>query len=130
MTRAPQEVLSTPHLFRVYKQNTKNAAELQWRISVPLSVLILTLLAIPLSYIRPRQGRYVYVFPGLLLYVIYMNLLFLTRDWVSRGALSPDIGMWWVHAVMLGIVLILFLLQFDKINIAKFFKPSAPRYVA
>ena len=130
ITRTPQEVLSTPHLLRVYKQNNKNAAELQWRISVPLSVMILTLLAIPLSYIRPRQGRYAYIFPGLLLYVIYMNLLFLTRDWITRGALSPDIGMWWVHGVMLGITVLAFLFQFDKINLTKFFKMSVPRSVA
>jgi lipopolysaccharide export system permease protein len=32
-------------------------AELFWRLSVPISALVLTLLAVPLAYVNPRIGR-------------------------------------------------------------------------
>jgi len=33
-------------------------AELHWRIALPTMCLVLTLIAVPLSRLRPRQGRY------------------------------------------------------------------------
>src|SRR5690606_32767932 len=52
-----------------------DAAELQWRISSPLSLLVLALLAVPLSRSSPREGRYSRIGVGLLLYIIYANTL-------------------------------------------------------
>ncbi len=76
-------------------------AELQWRISLPLSALILTLLGTPLSKIRPRHGRYAKLIPAILLYITYANFLFLAKAWMKSGVLPPALGMWWVHGVML-----------------------------
>jgi len=33
-------------------------AELQWRVSIPLAAFLLALLAVPLAYTSPRQGRF------------------------------------------------------------------------
>lgn len=77
------------------------AAELHWRIALPLSALILTLLGTPLSKIRPRHGRYAKLIPAILLYVTYANFLFLAKAWLKSGVLSPVLGMWWVHGIML-----------------------------
>ena len=82
-------------------------AELQWRLAIPLSVVILSLLAVPLSQVQPRQGRYAKLFPGVLLFLFYENLLFMARSWISSGKLSPELGMWWIHGVMLLLVLFL-----------------------
>src|SRR3546814_8269688 len=49
----------------------QDRAELQWRVGAPIAVLVLTLLAVPLSYIRPRQGRYGKLVIGILAYLIY-----------------------------------------------------------
>ncbi len=88
-----------------------SAAELQWRVSVPLSALLLTVLAVPLAKIRPRQGRYGNMVAGILVYFIYFNLLGVARVWVERGELAPAVGVWWVHAALLLAGLVLLALQ-------------------
>jgi lipopolysaccharide export system permease protein len=87
------------------------AAELQWRLSIPLSVLVLTLLAIPLSHTRPRQSRYTNLLPAILLYIVYVNLLFVSRNWVEIKMVPVALGMWWVHLVVLLLAGGLLLLQ-------------------
>lgn len=77
------------------------AAEFQVRVSVPLSILILTLLALPLGRLPPRAGRYGRIIAGVLLYAVYFNLLHITTVWVETGALPAVIGAWSVHLAML-----------------------------
>jgi len=48
-------------------------AEFQWRISMPISVLVLSMLAIGLAKVSPRQGRFAKFLPAILLYIIYFN---------------------------------------------------------
>lgn len=79
-------------------------AELQWRLAMPLSAVLMALLAVFLSRTNPRQGRYGKFFLGILVYVIYSNLLGVARTWVERGKVDPMIGIWWVHALLLLIV--------------------------
>lgn len=97
------EAMTTSALMSDYS-NPKRAAELQWRVSVGISALILGLLAAPLSAVRPRRSRYFILLPAVLLYIVYFNLLVVTRHWVEQGTLSISLGMWWVHAVMLALV--------------------------
>ncbi len=80
-------------------------AELQWRISIPLSVLVLAFLAVPLSRSQPRQGRYGKLAVGVLLYIIYFNLLGAAKVWVEQEKVPAVIGMWWVH---IAVVLLTF----------------------
>jgi len=80
-------------------------AEFQWRISPALGIIILGVLAIPLSHSRPREGRGGRVVLGILLYVVYANLLYLSRSWVGDGVLPLVAGMWWVHLVFGSIAL-------------------------
>ncbi len=81
------------------------AAELQWRLSLPLSVFVLAMMAIPLSRVYPRQGRFSRFVPAVILYVLYYNLFTICRRWVASGALSSTIGSWWVHGVFLSVAL-------------------------
>lgn len=81
--------------------DVEDIAEMQWRIGVPLSTLILAIIAVPLSRSQPRQGRYGRIAIGLLLFIIYFNLLSAAKAWIERGDISPVLGLWWVHAVML-----------------------------
>lgn len=76
-------------------------AELQWRISAPLMLLILAFIAVPLSRTRPREGRYGRVIAGVLIYVAYSNVLGIARLAVERGQVPAWIGIWWVHLVFL-----------------------------
>lgn len=87
-------------------------AELQWRLSAPLSLLVLTVLAVPLSRSAPRQGRYGGLAAGVLLYIIYVDCLAAARVWVERDQIPLFVGLWWVHLVFLGIALFLLARQF------------------
>ena len=46
-------------------------AQLQFRVSTPLMALVLTLVAVPLSRLRPRQGRYARVGFAIVVYFVY-----------------------------------------------------------
>jgi lipopolysaccharide export system permease protein len=77
-------------------------AQLQFRASSPIMALILTLVAVPLSRLRPRQGRYARVGFAIIVYFVYSNLLSASKVWVEKGSLPPAIGVWWVHVLLLG----------------------------
>lgn len=97
---------SSPTLMLWQKRHDQlNAAELHWRIGLPLSAIILTLLATPLSRIKPKKGRYAQLAPAILFYIMYVDFMFLARAWMKKGILSPMLGMWWVHGLMLVIAL-------------------------
>lgn len=74
-------------------------AELQWRISVILLIPVLTLIAVPLSRVDPRQGRFARLVPAALLYGLYFTLLQVSRDALEDGSLPAIVGLWWVHAM-------------------------------
>ena len=76
-------------------------AELQWRIGVPLSTIILAIFAVPLSRSQPRSGRYGRLALGLLVFIIYFNLLSAAKAWVEKGEVDPAVGLWWVHGLFL-----------------------------
>ena len=76
-------------------------AEWQWRVSVPLSTALLAFLAVPLARTRPREGRYGRLAIGLLVFIIYLNLLNASKAWVEQERISPLLGVWWVHAGVL-----------------------------
>ena len=80
-------------------------AELQWRIAMPVSAMLLCLLAVPLGRVEPRQGRAARVLLAALLYVAYRALLGTARSWVADGILPPMPGLWLVHAACLLIAL-------------------------
>jgi lipopolysaccharide export system permease protein len=83
-------------------------AELLWRIGMPVSALILSLLAIPLSYVNPRAGRSANMLIAILIYAIYTNLMSASQAWVAQGKLSFWVGSSAVHLLMLLPLAILF----------------------
>ena len=76
-------------------------AEFQWRIGVPVTLLVLTILAVPLAKTEPRKGRFAGIASAVLVYLIYANLLAAGRGWLERGELPAAVGLWWVHGVFL-----------------------------
>lgn len=99
-----------------------NKGELLWRIGVPVSALLLALLAIPLSFVNPRAGRTNNLIFALLTFMIYSNLLSVSQAWVAQGRLSFAVGVWAVHALMLITLLLLFwkrLMVFSPWRIAR-----------
>lgn len=90
----------------------REMAELHWRIGMPISCLILTVLAVPLAKARPRQGRYAKLFLALLVYIAYTYSLMLGRSWIEKGVIQPELGLWWAHAGALLLLGLLLMAQF------------------
>ncbi len=105
MGNDPQERAPTREL--VDSVNPEYKAELHLRISGPVSIIVLTLLAVPLSRSNPREGRYGRLALGILAYFMYTNLIWVARLAIERGYLPAWLGFWWVHLLMAAVALIL-----------------------
>jgi lipopolysaccharide export system permease protein len=87
-------------------------AELQWRLSTIVLIPVITLIAVPMSRVNPRQGRYSKLLPAALLYALYFVSLQFCRDLIADGDLSPVPGLWWIHGIFIAIGW--FLLRFPE----------------
>lgn len=98
----------TSQLWPLNNPDKAKAAELQWRFSVPLMVLSLTLIAVPLSRVNPRAGKFAKLLPAIVIYIIYANFMFIGRDAMIDGKVPVWIGMWWLHLAVfvLGLLLL------------------------
>jgi lipopolysaccharide export system permease protein len=72
--------------------DTKELAELQKRVAVPLGVLFLSLLAVPLARIAPRRGPYGNIFAAFLIYIVYENVLKISQGMLMSGKIAPGVG--------------------------------------
>jgi len=97
----------------------KVQSELQWRLSMPILVLVVTLIAVPLSRVNPRQGRFLKLLPAILLYMAYLALLIGARSALDKGRISPAVGLWPVHGVFLLIGLFLVYWQPVQLKLAQ-----------
>ena len=62
------------------------------------------MLAVPLSYTSPREGRFSKIAVAILVYIPYANLLVLSRKWIASGELPPWIGLWPVHVLIVVVI--------------------------
>ena len=97
-----------PTLYLLQNLTPWNVSELEWRVGLPLSALILALLAIPLSYVNPRAGRSLNMIMAVVIYMFYNNMISVTNSWVGRGKISATAGLWGIHLLMFAVLLVLF----------------------
>jgi len=107
------KLVATPTARLFGSSDPEKRAELQWRLAMPLSVIVLLFLAVPLSKSSPRQGRYVRLVMAVLLFVVYYNLLGAAKVWVEQGDVPPSVGLWWVP--LLTVILTLVLLNSNRL---------------
>ena len=88
-----------------------NLSELAWRVGLPVSALILAFLALPLSAVNPRTGRFLNVLVAVFLFMTYSNLISIFQAWIAKGGINPMVGMWAVHV---GMLLLLSLLLYRR----------------
>ncbi|MGX5220395.1 MULTISPECIES: LPS export ABC transporter permease LptF [Pseudomonas] len=100
-----REAVPTRELIGSDDQRYKS--ELQWRISLPILVFVVTLMAVPLSRVNPRQGRFLKLLPAILLYMGYLSILIAARGAMDKGRIPYGLGLWWVHGVFIAIGLLL-----------------------
>jgi lipopolysaccharide export system permease protein len=99
--------LPTDQLLAVNSAEAK--AEWHWRLAIPISIPILMLLAVPLSRVNPRQGKFGKLLPALALFLGYYILLIVCRNLIENEKIPVALGMWWIHglALALGVFLLL-----------------------
>jgi len=94
---------------------------------VPVTLLVLTILAVPLAKTEPRKGRFAGIASAVLVYLIYANLLAAGRGWLERGELPAAVGLWWVHGVFLLAAALMLFQQLGLWRPFKFWrKPPVP----
>lgn len=91
--------------------------ELQWRWSLPILVFVVTVMAVPLAKVNPRQGRFLKLLPAILLYMTYLALLIAARGALDKGRLPMSLGLWWIHGLFLAIGLLL--LFWEPLSLAR-----------
>jgi lipopolysaccharide export system permease protein len=104
-SRRPNYAIPTSRLWG--DESASYVAEFQWRLSVPISTLLLALIAVPLSKSTPRSGYYRGLFLGILVYVIYNNLLTVGRSLLTKGDVPLQVGLWWVHLLVLVLLVVI-----------------------
>jgi lipopolysaccharide export system permease protein len=82
-------------------------AQLQWRLALPVMCLVLTILAVPISHLRPRLGRLSRVWLAVLVFIVYFNLLSAGRVAIEHGTLPAAVGLWWTHVVIVVAALLI-----------------------
>lgn len=102
--RGKREFALTSELWA--SDSAEDRAILHWRMSLPVLVLVVTLLAIPLSQTNPRQGRYSKLIPAILLYIIYLVSLNGARGAVEDGKATVW-ALWFVHSAFFAFALLM-----------------------
>ena len=103
--RYRRKAAPTSHLLQ--SERLEDVAELQWRLSTPLSTLLLALLGIPLSRTNPRRGKYAKLGTALVIFAVYYQLFTIAKTNVENGNVNPLIGIWWVPALLLALTLLM-----------------------
>lgn len=98
-TRTTHELLEADDL--------ESRVALQWRISMPILVLIVAILAVPLSRTNPRQGRYLKMLPAIVIYLFYLGALIGVRGLMDSGKWPLMPGLWIIHVLYLGLALLM-----------------------
>ena len=91
---------SKPSLELIREGGDKNIAELQWRLSLPITVVLLCMLAVAMARTNRNQGRYARLLAAFVLYFLYNNGIGIAQKLIERGELNPWIGVWPVHIVV------------------------------
>lgn len=104
----PPSAQSKSSLDLLKDKTSTHMAELQWRIAMPISAMILAFLAIPLSTLDPRAGKSANFILAIIIYVIYSNLISVLQAWVAQEKISPLIGLWPVHLLFMGLAILMF----------------------
>ena len=102
------KLASLPTTEIMVSDNKRHQAEFQWRISLILSCLLLSILAILLMQSHANERRYTPFVIGISIYLIYSNLLGIAQTLLKRDVIPAFIGLWWVHLILIGVLFLLF----------------------
>ena len=90
-------------------------AELQWRLSQPVMVLILSVFGVFLGKTSPRGGKGVNLLIGIIVFMLYNNALLIAKSAIELSQINPVIGLWVVHLLVLMFLFLLYQFRIGKI---------------
>ena len=93
------DALSTETLLALGSRAAK--AELLYRISAPITCLVLIMLAIPLGFVNPRAGSSANLIIAMLIFLTYTNMSKFFENSVKQNTLVFGLAWWPVHFVAL-----------------------------
>ena len=99
-------------------------AEIQWRLSQPISILILSIIGVLLGKTSPRTGKGVNLLFGVIIFMLYNNTLLVAKNSIESGQLNPIIGLWSIHILLILAVLIFY--QFRQGKLSSFVAKISP----
>jgi lipopolysaccharide export system permease protein len=108
---------SLPTWSLISNPTNQHLGEILWRIGIPISALVLVMLAVPMSFVNPRAGRSVNLLFALLTYIVYSNLLSVSQARVATGRMDFSLGWWLVHAGMVVLLIVMFAQRMQVIRL-------------
>ena len=108
------EEMTSINLLR--QNNLLANAEMQWRFSQPISILLLSVLGVFLGKSSPRTGKGINVIIGVIIYMLYNNSLLVAKNSIEVGQLNPIIGMWSIHLFLFLFLIIFYQFREGKIT--------------
>lgn len=105
--RVRNRIQSMPSKALLGTDNLEEKAELQWRLALAPLSLIIVMLAIPLSKVNPRQGRFLKLIPAVIIYLSYIGAVLVVKNAIAEGKVSALPGIWLVHGFYLALAVLL-----------------------
>ncbi|MDR3323809.1 MAG: LPS export ABC transporter permease LptF [Zoogloeaceae bacterium] len=116
---------ATPLWELLESDSSRDRGELVWRVGLPLSALLLALLAVPLSFVNPRAGRSMNMLLAIVLFSLYNNLLSISQAWVAREQLAWTAALLAPHSLMLLTLSLLFYRRLSVLGLFAFLRRKA-----
>lgn len=107
MAAGAQRIDAKPTLQLLHSTALVDQAQLQWRLGLPLMAIVVSLCAVPIGRLSPRQGRYARIWVAVLVFAVYAELAQAGHAWLARGTIPARFGLWWVHGLFLVLALAL-----------------------
>jgi lipopolysaccharide export system permease protein len=98
------------------RDDNEAKAAVQWRLSLPVMVLVMSIIALAMSRTNHRKGRYTKMLPAILIYLLYLILMSAMRNALESGKVPTDVGLWPLHGAFFILALVLF--NFERLLFA------------
>ena len=99
-------------------------AEIQWRLSQPISILILSIIGVVLGRSSPSTGKGVNLLFGVIVFMLYNNGLLVAKNSIESGQLNPLLGLWSIHVLLILCIIIFY--QLRQGNLFSFIAKISP----
>ncbi len=106
------EAISTAELW--HSATLPDLSELQRRLTIPIGIIVLSLLAVPLARLAPRGGVYGNIAVAFLIYFSYENIQKFNIGWMLEGYIPVWVGFTWVNLLMFMVFLVLVVKFYGK----------------